>query len=154
MLLLIFVSSVCSTSNQNVFSTQSRKEIDISAFISVTSDPFASGKFTSGRSLVTPDKLQIKDVLQGFKSPLIKSAPEIAAVANDLLSNNELGSIVFVSPELGRWSTVGGLGVMVDELTRGLAQLGTNVTVITPYFERNRGGQTGYLAKDNIHWKR
>jgi len=40
------------------------------------------------------------------------------------LIQNKLGPIVFCSPELGRWSTVGGLGVMVDELSIGLAQLG------------------------------
>jgi hypothetical protein len=33
---------------------------------------------------------------------------------------NQLGPIVFCTPELGRWSTVGGLGVMVDELSIGL----------------------------------
>jgi starch synthase len=55
---------------------------------------------------------------------------------------------VFATPELGRWSTVGGLGVMVDELSIGLAKLGQNVTVISPYYERNRKGQTGYLAQD------
>ncbi len=38
--------------------------------------------------------------------------------------NNKLGPIVFCTPELGRWSTVGGLGVMVDELSYGLALLG------------------------------
>lgn len=34
-----------------------------------------------------------------------------------LEADNKLGEIVFVSPELGRWSTVGGLGVMVNELS-------------------------------------
>jgi starch synthase len=51
-----------------------------------------------------------------------------------------LGPIVFCTPELGRWSTVGGLGVMVDELAIGLADLGQDVTVISPYYERNRKG--------------
>lgn len=37
---------------------------------------------------------------------------------------NKLGPIVFCAPELGRWSTVGGLGVMVDELSLGLVALG------------------------------
>ena len=53
---------------------------------------------------------------------------------------NKLGDIVFATPELGRWSTVGGLGVMVDELAIGLAKLGQQVTVISPYYERNRKG--------------
>lgn len=62
--------------------------------------------------------------------------------------SNQLGPIVFCTPELGRWSTVGGLGVMVDELSIGLADLGQQVIVISPYYERNRKGQTGYLAAD------
>jgi len=37
---------------------------------------------------------------------------------------DQLGPIIFVTPELGKWSTVGGLGVMVDELSFGLAALG------------------------------
>ncbi len=37
---------------------------------------------------------------------------------------------------------------MVDELAYGLALLGQEVWVISPYYERNRKGETGYLAKD------
>lgn len=37
---------------------------------------------------------------------------------------------------------------MVDELSIGLADLGQEVIVISPYYERNRKGQTGYLAQD------
>ena len=36
---------------------------------------------------------------------------------NDIISHNKLGTIAFVTPELGKFSTVGGLGVMVDELS-------------------------------------
>lgn len=49
-------------------------------------------------------------------------APKKAA--ESVINNNRLGPIVFCTPELGRWSTVGGLGVMVDELAYGLALLG------------------------------
>ena len=59
-----------------------------------------------------------------------------------------MGEIVFATPELGRWSTVGGLGVMVDELSIGLVELGQEVTVISPYYYRNRKGKTDYLAND------
>ena len=59
-----------------------------------------------------------------------------------------MGPIVFCTPELGRWSTVGGLGVMVDELSLGLRKLGQEVVVISPYYDRNRKGVHGYLAKD------
>jgi hypothetical protein len=65
-----------------------------------------------------------------------------------LMKSNEIGPICFVTPELGRWSTVGGLGVMVDELSQGLVQLGQNVIIISPYYEKNRKGETGYLSRD------
>ena len=51
-------------------------------------------------------------------------------------------------PELGRWSTVGGLGVMVNELSEGLAQLGEKISVVSPYYDRNRKGQQNYLEQD------
>lgn len=76
----------------------------------------------------------------------IEIAPKIAA--QSIIENNKLGPIIFCTPELGRWSTVGGLGVMVDELAYGLALLGQEVWVISPYYEKNRKGETGYLAKD------
>jgi starch synthase len=55
-----------------------------------------------------------------------------------------------MTPELGKWSTVGGLGVMVDELSVGLAELGGNVVCISPYYNVNRKGVSGYLAADDI----
>lgn len=73
--------------------------------------------------------------------------PPIRA-AKSIFEGNSIGPIVFLTPELGRWSTVGGLGVMVDELSIGLAELGQEVIVISPYYERNRKGQTGYLGQD------
>jgi glycogen synthase len=68
---------------------------------------------------------------------------------------NKIGPIVFTCPELGRFSTVGGLGVMVYELTQGLGELGEEVWVISPYYEKNKKGETGYLANDKakIQWK-
>lgn len=69
------------------------------------------------------------------------SCPAVRA-AQQIASSNQLGEICFATPELGRWSTVGGLGVMVDELSIGLVNLGQKVTVISPYYERNRKGQT------------
>lgn len=63
-------------------------------------------------------------------------------------TTKELGPIVFCTPEIGRWSTVGGLGVMVDELSIGLADLDQEVYVISPYYNKNRKGETGYLEKD------
>jgi hypothetical protein len=60
---------------------------------------------------------RIRDISDG--PDFIDFPPKIAA--NSIIENNKLGPIVFCTPELGRWSTVGGLGVMVDELSFGLA---------------------------------
>ena len=63
-------------------------------------------------------------------------------LANEVLKQNQLQPIVIVTPELGKWSTVGGLGVMVDNLSKALAKQGQEVIVISPYYDRNRYGQT------------
>lgn len=70
--------------------------------------------------------------------------------AKKIVTLNDASPIVFVTPELGKWSTVGGLGVMVDELTVGLAQLGPNVTVVSPYYDVDRKGRKDYLRPDGI----
>lgn len=74
---------------------------------------------------------------------------KFAESLNYLFKSSKLGPIVFATPELGRWSTVGGLGVMVDELSQALVQLGQEVIMITPYYEKNRKGETGYLSRDS-----
>ncbi len=68
----------------------------------------------------------------------------------EIFDSNLLGPICFVTPEVGRWTTVGGLGVMVDELTEGLAHLGQKVIVICPYYQENSKGKTDYLANDPL----
>ena len=90
---------------------------------------------------------QLKDALAG--SPNAK----IPEVASNMLNSNVLGPICFITPELGRWSTVGGLGVMVDELSQGLQQLGQELIMISPYYDRNRKGQSDYLANDPFNIK-
>jgi transaldolase len=37
---------------------------------------------------------------------------------------------------------------MVDELSQGLATLKEKVLVISPYYHRNKKGETDYLKKD------
>lgn len=67
----------------------------------------------------------------------------------EVLRGNELGAIVFVSAEMGRFSTVGGVGVLVDELTRSIARQGYKVFVVTPYFNYNKYGHTDYLRPED-----
>jgi starch synthase len=73
---------------------------------------------------------------------------EISQKASNLINSNLLGPIAFATPEIGRWSTVGGLGVMVDELSQGLVKLGQDVIMISPYYEKNRKGVSNYLKDD------
>lgn len=49
---------------------------------------------------------------------------------------------MLITPELGKWSTVGGLGVMVDNLSKALAKQGEEVIVISPYYDKDRYGNT------------
>lgn len=82
-------------------------------------------------------------------------APEIMLTVLDrLIVENKLGPIAFITPEIGKWSTVGGLGVMVDELSKELAKIGEEVIVVSPYYEYNKKGQTGYLAADGFKYDR
>lgn len=69
-----------------------------------------------------------------------------------MLSGNTLGPIAFVTPEIGSWSSVGGLGVMVDELSKELARLGEEVYIITPYYEYNKKKETNYLLRDGFKY--
>lgn len=79
---------------------------------------------------------------------------DILTLARTLVARTtKLGPLVFLSAELGRFSTAGGLGVMVDELCKGLVGLGLDVYVISPYYTVNRKNQTGYLG-DGIKWTR
>ena len=69
----------------------------------------------------------------------------------NFFKSNILGPICFVTPEIGemgKWSTIGGLGVMVYDLAQGLAQIGQDVIIISPYYNENKAGKTDYLAND------
>ena len=92
-------------------------------------------------------------ILKSIKSPDPKYS-KVISIAKNLFESNILGPICFVTPELGRWSTVGGLGVMVNELSQGLRSIGQEIIMISPYYNQNRKGKTDYLANDpfNIHY--
>ena len=75
------------------------------------------------------------------------------STVESILEKNTLGSIAFMTPELGKWTTTGGLGVMVDELTQEMAKMSENVMVVTPYYELNKKGESGYMKKDGFEYK-
>lgn len=74
------------------------------------------------------------------------------SLAKSIVGSNKMGSIIFITPEIGRFSTVGGVGVMVNELTQCLAHLGIEVHIISPYYNYDRKGKTGYLAQEGIKY--
>lgn len=55
-----------------------------------------------------------------------------------------------MTPEVGKWSTMGGLGVMIDELSKQLQCFGENVVVVSPFYDRNKKGESDYLRRDGI----
>lgn len=60
----------------------------------------------------------------GFCDVLSQTTPsytDIHRASIDVLDSNRLGKIVFVAPEFGKFSKIGGLAVMVDELARTMA---------------------------------
>ncbi|KAL0212721.1 hypothetical protein RCL1_006347 [Eukaryota sp. TZLM3-RCL] len=73
-------------------------------------------------------------------------------VINQIVDLNCPGALVFVTAELGKWSTIGGLGVMVFELTKKMADQGESVVVISPYYHYNKFHETGYLEKDGVKY--
>lgn len=93
---------------------------------------------------------QLKEMKQYIRNT---QAFKVLIEAEKILKSNSLGPICFVTPELGRWSTVGGLGVMVDELTQGLVALGQDIIVISPYYNCNRKNETEYLTRDPIKFE-
>lgn len=84
-------------------------------------------------------------------STLVKS---IGAFAHKFVESNNIGPIVFVTTELGKWSTVGGLGVMVDELSCTLAEhLGQTVYIVTPYYNFDRRGQPARMDPKEVQYR-
>lgn len=101
-------------------------------------------------SFISQNEL-LANVFFDYNSRLIcLRSTEIGSQAELTIKSNLLGPIAFVTPELGRWSTMGGLGVMVDELSQGLVRIGQEVIMISPYYEKNRKGETGYLQRDTV----
>ena len=87
---------------------------------------------------------------------LSKTNFKLAKEANNIFYSNIIGPICFITPELGRWSTIGGLGIMVDELSQALETIGQEIIMISPYYNQNRKGISNYLSNDpfNIHYIR
>ena len=105
----------------------------------------ASSLAEESKLIATLEYLKLKVELENKKNN-----SNIINVYKQILECNTLGPIVFVTPEIGRFSKVGGIAVMVDELTQALVSLGCEVIVISPYYNFDRKGSTGYLKKEGV----
>ena len=133
-----------------VFDLLGKYSVNLPDYISKIGFIWGDDKFSTAFFKYCAQIAEMKGLLQG--TPFSKLPEE----AEKMVNNNILGPICFVTPELGRWSTVGGLGVMVDELSQGLQEIGQDLIMISPYYDRNKKGQTDYLKDDpfNIHYIR
>ena len=61
--------------------------------------------------------------------------PETNEFFKEINTNNILGPICLITPELGKFSSVGQLGFLVDEFSISLEKIGQEVIVISPYYE-------------------
>ena len=97
------------------------------------------------QAVITTDRNErLLESFQRLSARELVEKPEAGAVshlASLLVKDNNLNTIVLITPELGKWSTVGGLGVMVDNLSKALARQGQEVMVISPYYDSNRYGE-------------
>ena len=74
--------------------------------------------------------------------------PKINLYSDTVDHSNKFDTLCFVTPEIGKWTSVGGLGVMIDELTQCLANLGQEIIIISPYYHVNKEGKSNYLEND------
>ena len=87
-------------------------------------------------------------LLNSLPSNSLEKYPKISLYSDQIQNFNKFGSLCFITPEIGKWTSVGGLGVMVDELTQCLEKLGQDIIVIAPYYHFDRNGKSNYLEND------
>lgn len=78
---------------------------------------------------------------------LISRLPFIPSIL-ETMDYHSLGPIAFVSSELGRWTSTGGQGIMINELAEGLVTLGEEIYVVSPYYLYNRRNESKYLEEN------
>jgi hypothetical protein len=74
--------------------------------------------------------------------------PRLQVKAEDVQTHLEaakLRPIGVITPEYGEFVKVGGLAVMIEDLCNGLAAEGETITVVMPYYDKDKSGQGNYL---------
>jgi starch synthase len=120
--------------------------------------------FVASRHAVENDRLVLlnnDDLVEAREDKLLAVMKIIKEHADDdvrrlgeaLYEENKQGPVMFIAPELGPFSKVGGLSTMVWELAKELVQLGLDIHVVSPYYNVNPKGETGYLARYGVEYK-
>jgi len=104
-------------------------------------------------SIATPDIVRIFSDLLRFRwdlrDRLYGYLVEIAVISQDhspqdmklavnILRSAEAGEIVISAIQSNFSATTGGMGLYIQDLTKGLARMGINVTVVVPMFAQNK----------------
>ena len=85
-------------------------------------------------------------------APLARGrATPLATLQRALLAVAQPRRVALVTPELGRWSSVGGLATMVSHLAGGLAARGSSVCVLAPAYECYKARWASLPVERRLH---
>lgn len=106
--------------------------------------------------LTNDDEIEQREsrVIQLLKEMKQDNQEFISTFSQDVMEANKLGPIMFIAPELGPFSKVGGLSTMVWELAKELVSLGLDIHVVSPYYNVSpQGEQDSYLDKYGVEYQ-
>ena len=75
-----------------------------------------------------------------YNSKKYNSNPDFSKyckIAEEIYNYNILGSICFITPDIGCYSSCNKIGEIINELSQGLNELGLDVIIISPYYQSN-----------------
>lgn len=86
-------------------------------------------------------------------SDIALAAPLTAEIIKAQLNSIKLGPIAVITPEYGEFVKVGGLAVMIEDLSNGLVAEGETIHVIIPYYDKDKAGEIGWLAAKGAEYR-
>ena len=75
-----------------------------------------------------------------FNDKKIRNNPGFAnycGLIESIYNNNILDSICFITPDINNYSNENKLGQVIDDISKGLSELGQNIIIIRPYYHSN-----------------
>ena len=111
-------------------------------------DYFNNLSFIQNNPQLSTQYYKYISLLNSLPSKSFEKYPKIGLYSELIQNWNKFGSLCFITPEIGKWTSIGGLGVMVDELTQCLTKLGQDIIIIAPYYHLDKSGKSNYLEND------